>query len=58
MDLTRFPRARLAHLPTLLEPLSRLSAVLGGSEIWIKRDDCMGLAGYAHACDAPDKAGA
>lgn len=43
MDLTRFPRVRLAHLPTPLEPLKRLSEVLGGPEIWIKRDDCTGL---------------
>lgn len=37
------PRIELAHLPTPLEPLSRLSAELGGPEIWIKRDDCTGL---------------
>ena len=43
MNLTRFPRVRLAHLPTPLEPLPRLSAELGGPEIWIKRDDCTGL---------------
>ncbi|MFW5681302.1 MAG: D-cysteine desulfhydrase [Pseudomonadota bacterium] len=43
MNLARFPRLRLAHLPTPLEPLPRLSAELGGPEIWIKRDDCTGL---------------
>lgn len=43
MHLARFPRVRLAHLPTPLEPLERLSAALGGPEIWIKRDDCTGL---------------
>jgi len=43
MNLARFPRVRLAHLPTPLEPLPRLSALLGGPEIWIKRDDCTGL---------------
>lgn len=43
MNLTKFPRVRLAHLPTPLEPLERLSAALGGPEIWIKRDDCTGL---------------
>lgn len=43
MDLTRFPRVRLAHLPTPLEPLERLSSALGGPEVWIKRDDCTGL---------------
>jgi 1-aminocyclopropane-1-carboxylate deaminase len=44
MHLARFPRVRVAHLPTPLEPLERLSAELGGPEIWIKRDDCTGLA--------------
>jgi len=44
MHLARFPRIRLAHLPTPLEPLPRLSEALG-VEIWIKRDDCTGLAG-------------
>ena len=43
MNLSRFPRIRLAHLPTPLEPLTRLSEELGGPEIWIKRDDCTGL---------------
>lgn len=41
--LSRFPRVRLGHLPTALEPLPRLSAALGGPEIWVKRDDCTGL---------------
>ena len=44
MHLARFPRIHLAHLPTPLEPLKRLSKELGGPEIWIKRDDCTGLA--------------
>lgn len=44
MNLERLPRVRLAHLPTPLEPLERLGAALGGPEIWIKRDDCTGLA--------------
>ncbi|MCO5091304.1 D-cysteine desulfhydrase [Bosea sp. (in: a-proteobacteria)] len=43
MHLARFPRVRLAHLPTPLERLDRLSRELGGPEIWIKRDDCTGL---------------
>lgn len=43
MHLARFPRVRLAHLPTPLEFLPRLSAEIGGPEIWIKRDDCTGL---------------
>ena len=45
MKLERFERFPLAHLPTPVEPLRRLSAHLGGPEIWIKRDDCTGLAG-------------
>lgn len=44
MHLARFPRVRLAHLPTPLEPAPRLSDVLG-VDLWIKRDDCTGLAG-------------
>jgi L-cysteate sulfo-lyase len=43
MLLSRFPRVFLAHLPTPLEKLDRLSKELGGPEIWIKRDDCTGV---------------
>jgi len=43
-SLDDYPRVSLAHLPTPLEPLPRLSEALGGPEIWIKRDDCTGLA--------------
>lgn len=32
-------RISLANLPTRIHPLSRLSAALGGPEIWVKRDD-------------------
>ncbi len=39
----RFPRVRLGHLPTPLEPMDRLSEELGGPRIWVKRDDCTGL---------------
>lgn len=42
MHLARFPRLHLAHLPTPLEPMKRLSKELG-CEIWIKRDDCTGM---------------
>jgi len=50
MNLARFNPVRFAHLPTPLEPLPRLTAALatspgGGPELWIKRDDCTGLAG-------------
>ena len=37
-------RVALAHLPTAVEPLGRLSKHLGGPEIVIKRDDLTGLA--------------
>ena len=43
MLLSRYPRHFLAHLPTPLEPMKRLSTALGGPQIWIKRDDCTGL---------------
>lgn len=43
MHLARFPRVHLAHLPTPLERMDRLSEALGGPEIWIKRDDCTGM---------------
>jgi len=44
MHLSRFPRVRLAHLPTPLESLERLSAHFNGPNLYIKRDDCTGLA--------------
>lgn len=43
MHLSRFNRLRLAHLPTPLEPMPRLSEHLNGPNLWIKRDDCTGL---------------
>lgn len=43
MLLSRFPRVRLAHLPTPLELMPRLSKHLGGPNIYVKRDDCTGL---------------
>lgn len=42
--LEKFPRVSLAHLPTPLEHMPNLSRELGGPEIWVKRDDCTGLA--------------
>lgn len=45
MSLFALPRLRLAHLPTPVEPLPRLTAALGGGlELWVKRDDQTGLA--------------
>ena len=43
MDLSAFPRVSLARLPTPIEPLRRLSALLGGPRIFVKRDDETGL---------------
>ena len=45
MHLSRFPRVSLAHLPTPLEAMPRISEALGGPNLWIKRDDCTGLSG-------------
>jgi L-cysteate sulfo-lyase len=44
MHLSRFPRVRLGHLPTPLEPMAELSRALGGPNLFVKRDDCTGLA--------------
>lgn len=38
-------RIPLAHLPTPIEPMPRLSSLLKGSELYIKRDDLTGLGG-------------
>jgi L-cysteate sulfo-lyase len=49
VQLTRFHRYRLGHFPTPLEPMERLTDLLRQTEpetpnLWIKRDDCTGLA--------------
>ena len=44
MQLGRFPRVSLAHTPTPLEEMPRLSKAVGGPRLFIKRDDCTGLA--------------
>ena len=41
--IDKFPRVRLGHAPTPLDAAPRLGAALG-IELWIKRDDCTGLA--------------
>ncbi len=41
--LSTVPRVELAHLPTPLQPLDRLSEALAGPRVWVKRDDCTGL---------------
>ncbi len=38
------PRLHIAHLPTPIEPMPRLSSLLKGPRLWVKRDDQTGLA--------------
>src|SRR5512135_930007 len=45
MHLARFPRRRYTAGWTPLEKLERLSALLGGPTLYVKRDDLLGLAG-------------
>jgi L-cysteate sulfo-lyase len=40
----KFERINLGHFPTPIEPLENLSKNLNGPKIYIKRDDCTGLA--------------
>jgi len=44
LDLARFSRVALCYRPTPLEQLENLTAALDGPSIYIKRDDCTGLA--------------
>jgi D-cysteine desulfhydrase len=44
MNLARFPRRRYTEGWTPLHKLERLSTLLGGPEIYMKRDDLLGLA--------------
>lgn len=41
--LGRFPRLGIAHLPTPLESMTRMSAHLNGPRLWVKREDCTGV---------------
>lgn len=45
MNLSRFPRRRYTQYATPIEKLERLSTILGGPNIYMKRDDLLGLAG-------------
>jgi D-cysteine desulfhydrase len=45
MHLARFPRRRYTHAPTPIEKLEQLTRLLRGPNIYIKRDDLLGLAG-------------
>lgn len=42
--LDRLPRVRLGHAPTPIERLPNLERRLGSSRLYVKRDDCTGLA--------------
>ena len=42
--LAGFKRVHLCHQPTALEEMPRLTKALNGPRLWIKRDDCTGLA--------------
>ncbi len=42
--MINLPRVKIAHLPTRIEYLPRISSNLGGIELYIKRDDQTGLA--------------
>lgn len=44
IDFDAFPRVALCHQPTPIEPMVRLTEHLGGPRLFIKRDDCTGLA--------------
>ena len=41
--ISAYPRAKLGHFPTPLEPLKRLSESLSGPAIYVKRDDASGM---------------
>lgn len=43
MDLSRFPRRRYTEGATPLEFLPNFTRALGGPNVWIKRDDLLGL---------------
>jgi D-cysteine desulfhydrase family pyridoxal phosphate-dependent enzyme len=43
-DILEIPRLSIAHLPTPIEKLARLSGILGGPQLLVKRDDQTGLA--------------
>lgn len=45
MGYQTMPRVRLAKLPTPLEEMKRLRALIGGPRLFIKRDDLTGMGG-------------
>ena len=44
IDFDRFARVSLCHQPTPIERMVRLGERLGGPNLFVKRDDCTGLA--------------
>ena len=44
MDVSRFPRRRYSEGATPLEFLPNFTRALGGPQVWMKRDDMLGLA--------------
>lgn len=44
LSLSEFPRVPIAHRPTPLESMPNLTHLLEGPELFVKRDDCTGLA--------------
>ena len=44
MLTNKFPRVELSHTPTPLDHMKNLTQFFGGANLWIKRDDCTGLA--------------
>jgi len=42
--ISKIPRVNLVNLPTPLQTMPCLSKCLNGPQLWIKRDDCTGLA--------------
>jgi D-cysteine desulfhydrase len=45
MNLAKFPRRRYTAGPTPIERIPRFSEALGGPQVYIKRDDLLGLTG-------------
>lgn len=45
LNLSKYPRRALLEGPTPIQPLPRLSAHLGGVNVFVKRDDLNGLGG-------------
>ena len=42
--INRLPRVKLVNLPTPSENMPRLAELLDGPQLWVKREDCTGLA--------------